>query len=383
MATVTVAPVLQLAVAGLQLWIAFTLAADVQSLPSLILRAAGPHEGYNESSGGTMTIWTRWVRQPQTLWLRKALFQVHLWTGIGVGLYILFISLTGSVLVYRNELFRAVTPNPIIVTGVGSRLTDDQLKDAAIGAYPGYQVTTITRARNPDQAVDVWLKRGDDVQQRQFDPYTGHDLGPSVPTGIWLVSKLIDLHDNLLGGTTGRAVNGIGALFLLLLALTGVVVWWPGIKTWRRSLTLHRRVGWKLFTWDLHSMMGFWSLGFILLFGITGAYLALPEPFQNLGDYLEPMTPANAGERIVDRIMYWLAFLHFGRLGGRGISWCGVGVCDSTTKAIWAAFGLVPAAMFVTGAVMWWTRVVRGARKKRVTREHSRAARSSRPVRVP
>jgi hypothetical protein len=60
-----------------------------------------------------MSVWKRWVRQPQNIWLRKALFQVHLWTGIGVGLYIFMISLTGSVLVYRNELFMAATPAPI------------------------------------------------------------------------------------------------------------------------------------------------------------------------------------------------------------------------------------------------------------------------------
>ena len=62
-----------------------------------------------------MTVWERWVRQPQRLWLRRALFQVHLWTGIGVGLYIVVVCVTGSVLVYRNELYRAVTPRPILV----------------------------------------------------------------------------------------------------------------------------------------------------------------------------------------------------------------------------------------------------------------------------
>jgi uncharacterized iron-regulated membrane protein len=310
-----------------------------------------------------MTIWTRWIHHPQALWLRRALFQMHLWTGIGVGLYVLFISLTGSVLVYRNELFQAATPVAIILTGVGPRLTDDQLKDAAMSAYPGYQVTSVTRARNPNQAVDVWLKHGDDLQQRLFDPFTGHDLGPSVPWGIWFVSTLIDLHDNLLGGKTGRAVNGVGALFLLVLAFTGLLVWWPGIKTWQRSLTLHRRVGWKRFTWDLHSMLGVWSLPFMVLFGATGLYLCYPEFFQDVADTIQPATEANAGQRLVDQITYWLAYLHFGRLGGRGISWCGRGLCDSTTKFIWAAFGLVPAAMFVTGAVMWWTRVVRRARR--------------------
>ncbi len=66
-------------------------------------------------------------------------------------------------------------------------------------------------------------------------------------------------------------------------------------------------------------MIGFWSLGFILLFGITGAYLGNPQPFQDLADRLEPPTDANAGVRTVDQILYWLAFMHFGRINGIGI----------------------------------------------------------------
>lgn len=311
-----------------------------------------------------MNAWHRWVRQPQNFWVRKALFQVHLWTGIGVGLYILIVSLTGSVLVYRNELFTAATPDPIVVTGSEPRLTDDQLKEAATRVYPGYAVTTITRARNPNQAVDIWLKRGDDVKQRLFDPYIGNDLGESVPFGIWFITKLIDLHDNLLAGNTGRYVNSFGGFLLLVLAFTGMVIWWPGMKTWRRSVTLHRNVGWKRFTWNLHSRMGFWSLGFILLFAVSGAYLGNEDLFQNVADYLEPLTAANAGQRVVDRILYWLAFLHFGRINGIGIPCSGPGLCDWTTKLIWAVFGLAPAGMFVTGAIMWWNRVLSKQRRE-------------------
>ena len=74
-----------------------------------------------------MSYWQRWIWQPQTIWLRKAIFQIHLWTGIGVGLYVLLISVTGSVLVWRNELAFAATRDPIIATGSGPRLTDEQL----------------------------------------------------------------------------------------------------------------------------------------------------------------------------------------------------------------------------------------------------------------
>src|SRR5439155_5426014 len=119
------------------------------------------------------------------------------------------------------------------------------------------------------------------------------------------------------------------------------------------------------FTWDLHSMMGFWSLGFILLFGITGIYLSFPESFGELADFIQPLTEANAANRFPDRVLYWLAYLHFGRLGGRGIPGCGRGLCDATTNVIWAVVGLVPPIMFVTGALMWWTRVVRPVRRAR------------------
>jgi uncharacterized iron-regulated membrane protein len=173
------------------------------------------------------------------------------------------------------------------------------------------------------------------------------------------VSNLIDLHDNLLAGPTGRKVNGIGAIALLVLAATGLAIWWPGIRTWRRSLTLQRNVGWKSLTWRLHSMIGFWSLGFTLVFAVSGVYLAIPQPIQDLADRLEPLTAANAGVRIGDRAIYWLAILHFGRILGIGFPCSGPGLCDQTTKAIWALFGLAPAAMFVTGAIMWWNRVLR------------------------
>jgi len=284
---------------------------------------------------------------------------VHLWSGIALGLYVFMISVTGSVLVYRNELYRAATPPAIISKSSRPRLTDVDLRQSALRDYPGYRIVNLERALDLDQAVDIWLRRGDDIKRRLFDPRTGADLGNSVPTAIRLVSELMDLHDNLFAGPTGRMVNGAGALAVFVLAVTGLVIWWPGIRTWRRSLTLHRGVGWKRTIWDLHSMIGIWSLAFTLIFALSGAYLCFPQPIQDLADRLEPLTTANAGQRIGDRVIFWLATLHFGRILGIGISCSGPGACDQTVKAIWAIFGMAPAVMFLTGAIMWWNRVLR------------------------
>jgi|SRR5579862_2352676 len=303
--------------------------------------------------------WQRWISQPQTVWLRKATFQLHLWSGIGLGLYVFLVSFTGSILVFRNELYRAFTLPPIVVTGAGERLTDAQLRDAAAREYPDYTIQNINRARNPDQAVTISLKHGGTTKNRLLNPYTGADLGDSVPRGIWAVSKLMELHDDLFAGKTGRKVNGFGGVLVLAIALTGMVVWWPGIRTWRRGLTIHRNVGWQRLTWDLHKMVGFWSLAFVLVFALSGAYLGNPEWFQDLADRIQPPVDGSTTERLVDKIIYWLAYLHFGRINGIAIPCSKLGFCDTTTKSIWALFGLAPAGLFVTGTIMWWNRVVR------------------------
>lgn len=310
------------------------------------------------SGSNRASLWRRCLWQPQKIWLRRALFQAHLWSGIALGLYVFMISVTGSVLVYSNELYRAATPQRLASKRAGPQLSEEQLAKAARRLYPGYRVVRMARLATLDQ-VDIWLSRGDRIKRRMFDPWTGRDLGDSVPTGIWLISGLQDLHDNLFAGPTGREVNGVGAAAVLLVAVTGLVIWWPGVKTWRRSLMVPRGAAGKRLVWHLHSMLGFWTFAFTVIFGLSGMYLAFPDTVQNFADRLQPPTAANTGTRVVDRVIYWLAYLHFGRICGIGIPCKGPGLCDQTTKAVWALFGLAPAVMFVTGAVLWWIRVLR------------------------
>ena len=308
-----------------------------------------------------MMLWDRWMRAPQTLWVRRAIFQIHLWTGIGIGLYLLMICLTGSVLVYRNELYRAFSPEPVIVVGSGESLTPDALTAAARRIYPDDEVTNVRMGDTPNHAVEISLRGGGETRRRLFHPYTGEDLGDPLPVGYRASAWMLDLHDNLLGGRTGRKINGIGAFFFIVLSVTGAVIWWPGIRSWRRSLTFDVRANWRRLTWSLHSAFGFWVMPFVLIWGVSGVYLSFPDVFQAVVDYVEPFDPSDPADRIGDRVLYWLAYLHFGRLGGRGIPGCDRGLCNETTKAVWAIVGLVPPALLVTGVVMWWNRVLHRA----------------------
>ena len=48
----------------------------------------------------------RYFRRPQQLAVRRLNFQVHLWIGIILALYMMVIGVTGSILVFRPELDR-------------------------------------------------------------------------------------------------------------------------------------------------------------------------------------------------------------------------------------------------------------------------------------
>src|SRR4051812_29772851 len=141
------------------------------------------------------------------------MFQIHLWTGIGVGLYIFVVCLTGSVLVFRRELTRSYANRPQIMLRADQKpLTEDQLKAAALRAFPGWDVEKVWRGRRANSPVDIWMLRGGRKQQHLFEPYTGADLGETRPRAIRAIDWLVSLHDDLLGGMNGRIVNGLGAI---------------------------------------------------------------------------------------------------------------------------------------------------------------------------
>ena len=47
-----------------------------------------------------------------------------------------------------------------------------------------------------------------------------------------------------------------------------------------------------------------------------------------------------------DQVIRWFYYLHFGNFAGSGV------------KTIWVIFGLAPVALFITGFLMWWNRVL-------------------------
>jgi uncharacterized iron-regulated membrane protein len=290
-----------------------------------------------------MSPWQRWLQAPATLPLRRALLQIHLWLGIGLGLYVLMISLSGSAIVLRPQIARWFTQNQV-PSMAGTALADDALAAKIAEVYAGYEVSRIVPANRPQRATYVALLKNGQEETRYFDQYSGLDLGSTFPWQVRTVEWLTRLHDELLLDRNGRQLNGIGGALFLGMALSGLVLWWQGSQRWTAGLKVQRQSPRSLF-WQLHSLAGFWSLLLLLVWGFTAIYFAWPEPFDRFIDWLD------ADLQDDTRPDAWLLTLirwHFGRFNG--LLWANI---------LWIVLGLLPAFLFISGFVLWYRRVVK------------------------
>lgn len=248
-----------------------------------------------------------YVDKPQHLWWRKVLFQVHLWVGIILGIYIIVIAVTGSILVFKNEL--AVLSYPRLMhTAPADEKKQAELATVIERARAAYPKLKFVSAYVPGVFGETFLAYMEGPDENWLyvfaDPADGHLLGALDVKSSWLF-WVADLHYRLLAGEVGFILNGIGAGFLVLLCVTGMVLWWPGIKKWTRALKVNFARSWKRINFDLHSAAGFWTLAIIFMWALSGVYFVWPKQFEatvgqvsSVSEAVEPkieVSPATEG----------------------------------------------------------------------------------------
>jgi uncharacterized iron-regulated membrane protein len=210
---------------------------------------------------------------PRRLLVRRWAGRIHLWLALALGAYIVVLSLSGSAVVFRRELNRWLVPRTV-ESAAGERLTGEPLRDALARVYPRAAVLEVREPSLAERPVLVTIEANGERSDRLFDPFAARDLGESFPPTLRFVEWLVDLHDNLLAGRTGRVVNGLGGASFLLLIGTGAWIWWPGVRNLRRALTLGRPKATRPFLWQLHGFLGIWSLALLFIWAAKEFFLA-------------------------------------------------------------------------------------------------------------
>lgn len=210
--------------------------------------------------------------------MKKFFSKIHLWLSLPVGIIFLLLCLTGSLLVFQDELKELTNPSFYKVEKVGEKpLPIGKLMSMAQRQLPDTLVlSSVTIPSEPDRNYSFGIE-GQRRASVMVDPYSGNIRGQVMPGEQDFFGFVLRLHRWLLFPnqrgefSLGKFLIGVGTLVSLFILLTGIIIWVPSsIRTLRARLKVQTGKGAFKFWYDLHLAGGIYAAIFLLGFTITG-----------------------------------------------------------------------------------------------------------------
>lgn len=354
--------------------------------------------------------------------MKRLIYLTHSWLGILAGLALLVIGLTGSVLVFKQEIDGWLSPGLVLSSDpAGSRLPHDEYLKRLQSHLTGKQIAGFGMApakgfADGVYAIPVGASEGTMIY---VDPATATPRGEGESVGDWLLK----LHFSFFADHAGELLAGLFGIVFCLLSITGVIIY---RNFWKSLLRLRWRMSARIFFSDLHKMVGISSTVFNLILGFTGAWWNLSHLLGHaLGEAPEPVVKnvarhwsdslsidqlvSSAREKLPGYQANWISLprehggdvMMFGAIRGQSTlrspygsiitfdgntgalksavaahdADIGAQILDAfrplhygnfgglPVKILWCLGGLAPAILSISGTFLWWKRRSMGRRR--------------------
>lgn len=202
---------------------------------------------------------------------------LHRWTSLIATLPFLVLCLTGTVLIFHDEIDDALGVVPSAQTAAAAHRPLAEGVANVLAAHPGERALSV--GIDPDEHPGVLLvvtapqadTNFDHAVLRFADLSTAQPIGASAP-GMTLTGFLLELHAQWFLGPLGELIGALIALLVLLSLVSGIVVYAPYVKRIAFGV-LRRGKGARLLQLDLHNFLGAVVLGWALVVTVTGFLL--------------------------------------------------------------------------------------------------------------
>lgn len=227
---------------------------------------------------------------------------VHLWAGLVFGTILVLQGLTGTVIGWRHELDAWLNPGLLRVAPpagaiAGSEVRPAPAQVAAVMAHlvdtPGYgRPDTLFlpevhgdvyvawyRPEKPDSRWTQGVTRQVMVDPARLAILGERNWGEAGLSRPLLMPTLFHLHRYLMAGEAGKLIIAVQGVALLLLTLTGIVVWWPKmtLSAFWHAISVRRGSNWPKFNFQLHRAAGFYTAPVLLVLAVSGIYFNAPD----------------------------------------------------------------------------------------------------------
>jgi uncharacterized iron-regulated membrane protein len=229
--------------------------------------------------------------------LLRRIWRMHFYAGAIAGPFLLLLSLTGLVILYTQPIQDALHGHLYKVPASAVSVPLQQQVDAAAAEFPELGIETVVPAADSEHSTRVALvdPGSEQITSVFVNPHTGEVLG-SYTDGADLVGLANRLHgflnndavtvslpslshwidpaehpDVMVSVPLGSLVIEIITVWSLVLALTGIYLWWPrSSQKGKRLLSVRWGKGGRIRWQDLHSASGTLVAGFLAVFVVSG-----------------------------------------------------------------------------------------------------------------
>jgi len=223
---------------------------------------------------------------------RKIIFWIHLVSGVTAGIVIFIMSVTGALLSFEKNIIEYAEREMRTVTiqENNGKLSVQAILNKTLEAKPEAKPSAITFQNKAEAAVSVTLGRDGQVF---VNPYTGEITGEGAKNVRGFFRTVTDWHRWLAmsgdGRPIGKAITGACNLLFLLLAISGIYIWFPrrlSRRHFKPVLWFRRGLQGKARDFNWHNVIGFWSSLVLIILTFTAAVIS----YQWAGNLLYTLT---------------------------------------------------------------------------------------------
>lgn len=212
---------------------------------------------------------------------RKVLFWLHLTAGVTTGIIIFIMCVTGVILTFEAQIKDYAESDVRYVktpeTGA-PKLTPNELFARLREAKPDAKPTGLTLKADRNASAAFALGREGTLY---INPYTGEILGGDAK-GVNNFFRFVTDWHRWLGASgenraAGKAVTGFSNAAFLVLAITGIYIWFPRRMAWQnfKAVMFFRRgLRGKARNFNWHNTIGFWSSLVLIVLTATGMVIS-------------------------------------------------------------------------------------------------------------